>query len=183
MISKPNNWQDIKESGGDFPRLTPGGYVAIIRKVTDVADKSFLEIEYDIAEGEKKGIAVNSYERFGNWFYKFRVYYTQKSLGFFKHFISAVEKTNPNFTFDFNNINCLVNRGVGIIVGIRQYYGQDGTLKEAPDVQNYCTASEVREDNLPSSPKVRPPREGTAPVQMTTTNSFGDVDTDGDLPF
>ena len=181
MIKKPNNWSELKESGGDFPRLTPGGYVAIIRRVTDHDADQYIEVEYDIAEGECKAIAVNAYERFGNWSYKFRVYYREKSLGFFKHFISAVEKTNPNFTFYFGNVNCLVNKGIGLVIGTRQYWGKDGTLKEAPDVQDYCTASEIREGALPSSPKVRPPKEGTAP-QNAVLPSAADFD-DGTLPF
>ena len=183
MIQKPNNWSELKEAGGDFPRLTPGGYVAIIRKVIDQpAEKDqYLEIEYDVCEGDCKGIAVDSYERFGYWGYKFRVYYRQKSLGFFKHFISAVEKTNPNFIFDFGNINCLVNKGIGLVVGTRQYYGKDGTLKEAPDVQDYCTATEVREGNLPTQPKVRPPREGSAPVQQSAPATT--YEDESDLPF
>ena len=168
MIKMPTNWKDIKESGGDFPRLTPGGYVAIIRKVTDFDKDQYIEVQYDIAEGSCKGIAVNAYERFGNWNYKFRVYYRESTLGFFKHFISAVEKTN-NFTFDFNNINCLVNKGVGIVVGTRQYWGKDGSLKEAPDVQDWCTADDVRQNLLPCTPKVKAPKG--EPPQQTQTES------------
>lgn len=182
MIAKPSTWETMKEAGGDFPRLTPGGYVGIIRKVNDNEKDQFIEVEYDIAEGDLKNIAVDSYERFGYWGYKFRVYYREKSLGFFKHFISAVEKTNPNFTFDFGNVNCLVKKGIGLVIGTRQYYGKDGTLKEAPDVQDYCTAAEIREGALPSSPKVRPPKEGSAPVKQNVATDSFDTD-DGDLPF
>ena len=181
MISRPNGWETMKEAGGDFPRLVPGGYVAIIKKVTDFpAEKDqYIEVEYDIAEGEFKNIALNAYERFGTWNYKFRVYYRQKSLGFFKHFISAVEKTNQNFQFDFGNINCLVNRGLGIVVGLRQYYGKDGTLKDAPDVQDYCTANDIREDQLPSTPKIREPRNAPPAAQTAAPETFDD----GELPF
>lgn len=176
MITRPSTWDSIKEAGGDFPRLTPGGYVAIIRKVTDNEKDQFLEIEYDIAEGDLKGIAVNAYERFGTWNYKFRVYYREKSLPFFKHFISEVEKTN-NFTFDWN-LKSLANKGIGIVVGTRQYWGKDGTLKEAPDVQDWCTAQDVRENLLPCTPKVRPPRNDP-PQQTEQPVSFDD----GELPF
>ena len=182
MIKMPADWSTMREAGGDFPKLVPGGYVIIIKKVTDFPEDNnqFIEIEYDVAEGELKHIALDSYERFGSWNFKFRVYYRQKSLGFFKHFISSVEKTNNGFTFDFNNVNCLVNKGLGIVVGIRQYYGNDGTLKSAPDVQDYCTAAEVREDKLPSTPKIREPRNAP-PVQAVTADdsSFDD----GELPF
>ena len=180
MIKQPTNWKDIKEAGGDFPRLVPGGYVIAIKKVTDNDKDQFLEIEYDVVEGECKNIAIDAYERFGNWSYKFRVYYRQKSMGFFKRFINAVEHTNPNFTFDFGNPNCLVNRGLGIVVGIRQYYGKDGTLKDAPEVQDYCTANDVREDQLPSSPKIREPR-GEPPV-VATAPAPAEFDEDN-LPF
>jgi len=182
MISKPNNWAELKEAGGDFPKLVPGGYVIVIKKVTDFPEDNnqFIEIEYDVAEGELKHIALDSYERFGSWNFKFRVYYRQKSLGFFKHFISSVEKTNNGFTFDFSNVNCLVNKGLGIVVGVRQYYGNDGTLKNAPDVQDYCTANEVREDKLPSTPKIREPRNVPPAVTVETPNDFGSED---ELPF
>lgn len=177
MIKQPTNWNDIREAGGDFPKLTPGGYVAIIRKVIDNDADQYLEIEYDIAEGEKKGIAASAYERFGSWNYKFRVYYREKSLGFFKHFISEVEKTN-NFTFNWD-IKSLVNKGIGIVVGTRQYYGRDGSLKEAPDVQDWCTAQDVRENLLPCTPKVRPPRNDPPQQTVQETASFDD----GELPF
>ena len=181
MITRPNNWNDIREAGGDFPRLDPGGYVIIIKKVTDFpAEKDqFLEIEYDVAEGDKKNIALDAYERFGSWSYKFRVYYRQKSLGFFKHFISAVEKTNSNFSFDFGNVNCLVNKGLGVVIGTRQYYGNDGSLKSAPDVQDYCTANDIREDQLPCSPRVREPRNAPPAAQAAAPETFDD----GELPF
>lgn len=178
MIKMPTNWKDIKEAGGDFPRLTPGGYVAIIRKVTDFDKDQYMEIEYDIAEGNCKGIAASAYERFGSWNYKFRVYYREKSLGFFKHFISEVEKTN-NFTFDFGNVNCLVNKGIGIVVGTRQYWGKDGTLKEAPDVQDWCTAQEIRENLLPCTPRVKEPRNPAPQIENTQSVNFDD----GELPF
>ena len=178
MIKRPTAWDSIKEAGGDFPRLVPGGYVIVIKKVTDNEKDQFLEIEYDVVEGEYKSIALNTYERFGNWNYKFRVYYREKSLPFFKHFISSVEKTNPNFTFDFGNVNCLVNRGLGVVIGIRQYYGNDGTIKNALEVQDYCTANDVREDTLPSTPKIREPKN-PAPVAAVAPEEFNS----DDLPF
>ena len=179
MIKRPTTWDSIKEAGGDFPRLVPGGYVIAIKKVNDNEKDQFLEIEYDVVEGEYKGIALNTYERFGNWNYKFRVYYREKSLPFFKHFISSVEKTNNNFTFDFGNPNCLVNKGLGVVIGIRQYYGTDGSLKNALEVQDYCTANDIREDTLPSTPKIREPKN---PPPSVTVAAPEDFDSDS-FPF
>ena len=48
MIAKPSNWTELKEAGGDFPRLTPGGYVGIIRKVNDNEKDQFIEIAHSM---------------------------------------------------------------------------------------------------------------------------------------
>lgn len=179
MITKPANYDQINENGLSR-KLPMGGYVCIIRKVTDVSDKQYLEIEYDVAEGEYKGIAVDAYEAWGRWGHNFRVYYTEKSLWRLKKFISRVEQTNPNFTFDWNNPQCLVNKGIGLIIGYRQYYSnKDGSLKEALDVQDFCTASEVREDSLPKEPECRAPKDPPPAPKMEDISAIDD----GSLPF
>lgn len=158
MISRPTNFDTINENGGSR-KLPMGAYVCIIRKVTDVTDKEYLQIDYDVAEGAYKGIAVDAYEAWGNWNHSFRVYYTEKSMWRLKKFITRVERTNPNFTFDWANPQCLVNKGIGLVIGYRQYYStKDGSLKEALDIQDFCTATEVRNDELPSQPRVVEPK-------------------------
>ena len=159
MISKPTNYDSINENGLSR-KLPMGGYVCIIRKVTDVTDKQYLEIEYDVYEGEYKNIAVDTYEAWGRWNHTFRVYYTEKSLWRLKKFISRLEATNPGFSFDWGNPQCIVNKGIGLIIGYREYYSsKDGSLKDALDVQDFCTATEVREDNLPKQPECRAPKD------------------------
>lgn len=179
MIAKPSNYDELN-ADGMTRRLPMGGYVAQIKKVTDDEEKQFLEIEYEIAEGEYKGIAVENYEKWGSWSYTFRVYYTDKALWRFKKFITRVEATNPGFVFDWGNPQCLVKRGIGLVIGIRHYWSKkDGSLKDALDVQDFCTATEVREGNLPSQPKEVDPKEpAPAPVMAPAD----DVD-DGQLPF
>ena len=178
MINKPANYDSINENGLSR-KLPMGGYVAIIRKVEDNQKDQFLNIEYDIAEGEYKGIAVDAYEALGKWIHNFRVYYTEKALWRLKKFISRVEQTNPNFQFDWNNPQCLVNRGIGLVIGYRQYWKDDGTLKEALDVQDFCTAGDVREGNLPKAPECRAPKDPPpAPVMETLPDASED-----NLPF
>lgn len=177
MISKPQTWDSINENG--LTRKLPmGAYVCIIRKITDVADKQYLDIEYDVAEGDFKGIAVDTYEAWGRWSHSFRVYYTDKAMWRFKRFISRIEQTNPNFVFDWSNPACLVNKGIGLVIGYRQYYSnKDGSLKEALDVQDFCTATDVREGNLPKQPECREPKDPPPAPAMT------EVIDDSNLPF
>ena len=180
MISKPTNFDQINENGGSR-KLPMGGYVAIIKRVEDVKEKEYLNIEYDIAEGEYKGIALDAFEAWGRWSHSFRVYYTEKAMWRLKKFITRVERTNNGFSFDWSNPNCLVNKGIGLVIGIRQYYSNvDGSLKEALDIQDFCTAADVREGNLPNEPKVIAPKN--APPAPDTSTSFADEDPNS-LPF
>ena len=178
MISKPQTWDSINENGAR--RLPMGGYVAQIKKVTDFPDKEYFEVEYEIVEGEYKGIALEAYEAWGRWSYSFRVYYTQKSLWKLKKFIIRVEQTNAGFEYDWGNVQCLVGKGIGLIIGTRQYWGKDGNLKDAPDVQDFCTANEVREGNLPTEPKTREPSQPAPQPVMETMSTAEEPD---DLSF
>lgn len=183
MISRPANWDTIEESTGEFKTLKPGGYVCIIKKATDVPEKNYFEVEYDVAEGPLKGIALDAYEKFGNWNYKFRVYYTNGAMGFLKHFVSCLEKTNRGYTFDWN-VATLAGKGIGLLIGTRQYYGKDGTLKSATDVQDYYTAEEIRAGEF-KEPKVKPPRDTppAASANVFSAPTFEAVGNEDNLPF
>lgn len=190
MISKPTQWDSIPERGVE--KLPMGEYVSIIRNVTDNTTDQFLEIEYDIVEpAEFKGIAAEAAQAFGKWTYSFRVYYTEKAMWKLKKFISRVEKTNQGFSFDWGNPQCLINRGVGLIIGYRQYYSnKDGSLREALDVQDFCTAKEARtgvivDDNgnerpLPE-PKIKEPRTAIPVAKIEEVQASDEEE--GELPF
>lgn len=180
MISKPANFDSINENGASR-KLPMGAYVAIIKDVEDVTDKQYLQINYDIAEGAYKGIALDTYEAWGRWSHSFRLYYTEKAMWRFKKFIVRCEKTN-NFTFDWSNPKCLINKGIGLVIGFRQYYSnRDGDLKEALDVQDFVTANDVREGNIPNEPKVVAPKNAPPPIDTTPAVDF-DV-SESELPF
>ena len=55
MKTIPNYNNIDPNEGGSFGNLPEGGYVCVITKVTDKPDKEYLEIEYDIAEGDFAG--------------------------------------------------------------------------------------------------------------------------------
>ena len=47
------NLENVQEAG-DYTRLLAGGYVCKYTKVEDVAEKEYLYMEFDIADGEFK---------------------------------------------------------------------------------------------------------------------------------
>lgn len=185
MIPKPANWDSVESASSGFKKMVPGGYVCIIKKVTDYPSQEYFEVEYDVAEGPLKGIAVEEYEKWGSWGYTFRVYYRSTSMKFLKSFVNAVEKTNHGYVFDWN-VTSLVGKGVGLVIGTRQYYNASNELKEVnKDVQNYCTAEEIRNGKFPQ-PTVRKPKANAAPAAAPVTTvpqDFIEVPNEEGLPF
>ena len=125
------NIAEVQEAG-DSKRLPAGGYVCKYTKVEDKAEKNYLYMEFDIAEGEYKGYFADLEERAGFWAGKCYRSYTEKALPMFKRMCSAVTKSNKSFIFDGNKYcdeSTLVGKLVGIVLGEEEYTGNDGSLK------------------------------------------------------
>lgn len=177
-MKKFDNWNDVEAVGNSTSKVLPaGGYVGKITSVKDVPESSYLQIEWDICEGEFKNNGANCLER--NGFlprtFSFRRYYTDAALGFFKGFISSVEHSNPGFTWDFKEQN-LVGKIMGVILGEVEYRKTtDGTIATRLDVKRTIAADDIRKGNF-RVPDKTPLKEEYKPV------SFTPVD-DGELPF
>lgn len=98
-----NNWEELKADEG-FKSVKPGPYIVKIVEVEDVASSEYLKIKFDIAEGELKGEYARQQETFGNWPNQATIYKSYKdSCGqYFKRFITAVEKSNPGYVWDWD---------------------------------------------------------------------------------
>lgn len=129
-----NNWENIKESSG-FEKLPVGGYIIKILNVQDVAEKEYLRVSFDIADGEHKGFFKKQYDsdtrtdkkwpNAGSFVRSYKA--TAESM--FKGFVNAVENSNKGFKFDFDEKK-LVGKQVGIVVGMEQYLNQKGQVRE-----------------------------------------------------
>lgn len=175
-MKKPNNW-DNTQAASEYKRPEAGGYVCKITKVTDVPDNEYLDIEFDIVEGEFKGYGADTLERAGWTPFKFRKYYSPKALAFFKLFINTIEETNNGFRYDFDERK-LVNKGIGIVLQEVEYTKRDGSIGTRLEPAAFKTANEIRSGNF-TVPSIK--RKGTDPVQETFTPA--DDDDSGELPF
>ena len=122
------------QEAGESRRLPAGGYICKYKKVEDNPEKSYLYMEYDIAEGEYKGYYDDLRKRFpdGQWIGAYVKSYKQTALPMFKRMCSAVTKSNKKFIFDGNehcDESTLVGRYVGMILGEEEYIGNDGSVK------------------------------------------------------
>ena len=186
MISKPSNWDSIDENAGEFKNIVPGGYVCIIRNVTDNTEKQRLELEFDICDGDLKGYAVDRLERFGNWPYDCKMfkYYTEKAMPFFKGFVTALEQTNRGFTFDWKNPKCVIDKGIGVIFGEEEYLStKDNEIKIRIRPQSVTTAGKVRSGDfkMPALKKYKGEVHQLQPLPESTYTPF--TSSDDELPF
>lgn len=174
-MRKIENFDSIS-AVGNFDRPSGGGYVCIIKKVEDDPKKEYLYLEFDIVEGKYKNYAADTAEHAGFWPLKGYRSYSSKSLGFFKAFIEAVENTNKNFTWKWDESD-LINKGVGIVFREEEYEKRDGSIGRKLNAVEFKTAAQIRngEFTVPE-PKLLDRDQEAAPTQ----NTVSDPD---DLPF
>lgn len=167
---------DTIPAAGSFTRPTADGYVCVIKKAVDDPKGEFLSLEFDIVEGKFKGYAADTAERAGFWPLNCRRYYSEKSLGFFKAFIEAVQNTNKNYKWNWDE-STLVGKGVGIVFREEEYYDRNGNIRSNIKPFEFKTAADIREGNftIPEAKRLSHAADNAMPVDT--------VEDASDLPF
>ena len=179
-------------AAGNYPRPTPGGYVMRINSVKNITDKEQLEVCLDFV-GDFADYCTSIKDRFGFWPARCTKSYKDKALPFFRAFIEAVQASNDNtdglVIGDYEDVDetKLVDKVVGVVVGEREYDGNDGTRKKALDWYNasFVTLDDIRGGNY-EVPELRitgnkaTVTESADVVDMTAI--YGPI-TEDDVPF
>lgn len=131
--------------GGDFRKLPAGGYIVEITGVKDEPNKEYLQVIYDIAEGEFKGYYADDWGKdhpYAHCMYK--SYKTSgkspeeadKVWGRFRGFIQCIDKSNgTNFDMLYQgsepvNEQLLKGKRLGLIIGYEEYKTDRGEVRE-----------------------------------------------------
>lgn len=169
----------------DFVKLPPGGYVVKILVATDHPneDKPFLEILYDIAEGEYKDYYSDDWGLANKWAHSTRWYYTKAALGMFKGNLRAVDESNGT-SFETAAQTGIDERRmagcvVGMIIGEEEYEGNDGSVKTRMRVRGVRPAAAIREGRF-KQPELK--KLETAEAEPLIPSKPDVVNTE-DLPF
>lgn len=131
------------QATGEYDKPVPGGYVCRITKATDVPDKEYLALEYDIAEGPLKDYFKGLHDAMGFWGGRFIRSYKVNALGFFKAFTESVEASNSGYRWNDNEAT-LTNKLIGLVLGEEEYTGNDGTVKTRLYVANMVPIERIR---------------------------------------
>lgn len=172
-MKRISNWENIKENSG-FEKLPVGGYIIKILNVQNVAEKEYLKVSFDIADGEYKGFFKKQYDEDTRTDKKwpnagsFVRSYKSTAESMFKGFVNAVENSNKNFKFDFDEKK-LVGKQVGIVVGLEEYVNQKGAVRERTYVSAVRSVDTIKKGDfkVPELKKLDPSKATSAPAKAS----------------
>ena len=172
-------YQDVQGVTGDIEVIEPGAYVCRIKKVS-VEEKTYgdlLVIEFDIAEGPRAGFYQRKFDAFQKWT---GVYYQTamkdpEKMKFFKGFITAIEKSNDGFTWNWNEQE-LVGKYFAGVFAEEEYRNNEGEIKVSCKCRSVRSMDQLREG------KIKIPEIKRLEVENTGFVAVGEVSND-ELPF
>ena len=178
------NWGAVEEAK-EFERLSSGGYVCKIVSITDNPQKEYLKVVLDVAEGEFKNFGADAEKRNNNDWSYIRMFrsYKEKAQGMFKAFLSALEKSNPNFKADAfdGDENKLIGLFIGIVLGFEEYLKKDGTVAVRTYVKTMTTVDKIHKHDY-KVPDLKKLSQDVQASENTSVPTTADVD-DDECPF
>ena len=153
-MRKIENWEQIKDTDeqGNSTRLEPGAYVCKILKVEDVEDKEYLKIAFDITEGEFKGYFKELFNNNTNadkvWSSGGILYRSYKKTAerFFASFITAIEKSNDGYKWNWDEQSLKNKTFVGNFR--EEEYISDGELKVSVKCHETRSTQALKDGNI-----------------------------------
>ena len=177
------NWNNIQSSSdGGFEPLPAGGYVAKILAMYDNEPKEYVEVVFDIAEGEHAGYYSDDFGKSHPYTHHYFMSYKDTALGMLKGRLEAIQKSNPGFdpfaAWDAGRLDMFVNRLVGINLQEEEYENRDGKVRTRLNVCQVVPAQDVRDGKV----KVREKKLLNGKAAITGNNEVVTAD-DIDIPF
>lgn len=165
---------------GESEKFPVGPQPCVITKITDCPDKSYLIVEFDIAQGELKGHFAKVAATTGNWYGVSYRSYKQNALPFFKAFTTAVEKSNVGYHWDWDEKTLV---GKYVIVNFREEeYLNGGEVKTSVKPFEFRSIQAWKDGDVEKNPKKLTLKDqGIADPTDETSNNPDIVD--DDLPF
>ena len=165
MIAKPKAYDEININE-EFEKLELGGHKGIIIKAeeytSDFSGKKSLKVYVDTASDDKQPeYFKKQYEndtRIDRKYPNGAIKYVplgeeENQIKMLKSFLTCVENSNTNYTYDWNKeVDQLKGKKIGIVFGQEEYTSQDGTTKLATKLNQFRSIDKV--DNV-QIPKVK----------------------------
>lgn len=166
MLKKPSKYDEVQVNQ-DFERLELGGHKGIIKNLevysSTISGKTSLKVEVDTNKNDKQpGYYQEQFDNNTNADKKWSPAGTryiplgdeENQVKMLKAFITAVENSNPGFVYDWDKDEKpqLLNKNIGLVVGLEEYQDNEGKTKAATKVVQLRSLDKV--DNI-KIPKVK----------------------------
>lgn len=178
-MRKIENWDELKATTDEvisFESLPVGPQYCKIVDVQDWDEKEYLKIYFDVVKGDFKDVFKDQEERFGNWPSQGIMYWSYKKTAerFFAAHITAIEKSNDGFKWDWLPQNL---KGKYFVANFaEEEYVDDNEVKVSLKVREVRSIQAMKDGNVKELPiKLLP--EDKKP-QQTIIDEISD-----DLPF
>lgn len=162
MLVKPDNYDTIQVNQ-DFERLEIGGHKGIIKKVeeytSNISGNTSLKVEVDTTNDDKQpNYFQQQYDNNSNmdkkWSNGAIKYVSLKQdencVRMLKSFITAIENSNSNFTYDWNkDIDQLNGKKVGLVFGLEEYQDNEGNTKTVTKLVQFRTLDKINNISIP----------------------------------
>lgn len=165
-MQKPAKYDETEvREYGDYKALPLGGYKMVIAKAYEGETTTFrptLNLELDVAVGDYKWyfseIYQNDNQANKKWprggTYSVITEDDEKTLPFLKGLITSIERSNPGFTFNWNDtsenqMKSLEGKLVGAIYGLEEYKDSENKLKTARKIRYIRSIDSVENALIP----------------------------------
>jgi len=162
MLKKPNNYDEV-EVNQEFERLELGGHKGIIKSVEEYtspfSENTSLKVEVDTDKDDKQpnyyqeryNSDTNANKKWPTGAVKYvSLKEDENCVKMLKGFITAVENSNSNFTYDWSKEpDQLKGKKVGLIFGLEEYTNQQGETKTATKLTQFRSLDKVDSAKIP----------------------------------
>lgn len=188
-MEKPKNWDSVQANTGDYESLKLGGHEVVIKNAyeyTGLTGTTSLKVEVDIAgNDEQKGFYQKQYDNNTSsdkkWSPASTKYISLKQddtcVAMFKGFTTCVEKSNPGYTWNFDE-KTLIGKKLCGVYGLEEYKDNDGNIKLATKLVQFRSLDKLKEVKIPRVKLI----DGTyvdyenySKPTTSTTNPFEDL--------
>lgn len=152
------NWNNINAtSDSGFTPLPAGPYVARLVNLTDNEQREYVEVVFDIAEGEHANYYSDEWGKAHPYAHHFFMSYKDSALGILKGRLKAIADSNPGFdpeaAWNADRLDMFVGRLVGINLQEEEYERNDGDTGTRLNVCQVVDAQLVRDGKVKAREK------------------------------
>ena len=147
------NWNNIQATAdGEYSSLPAGPYVARIVDMVDNEQKEYVELVWDIAEGEHAGRYSDEWGQQHPYAHHLFLSYKETALGMLKGRLESIEKSNPGFdpfaAWDAGRLDMFKGRLLGINLQEEEYLTRDDQVRTRLNVCQVVPADDVRQGRV-----------------------------------